>query len=312
MENANSTDYLEKIKRTVIENIRRTGKPSVEALSETPRTSLARGMESDDEDEEDDLDADKNADQRVTQRQRDKMVVADNEFDDPSDDEDYKNGLGVRRQPGENRRRGIMSFQNPDALPDEVETDGPRGLNGESGRTTSQASPARGRRSESRASSRPAANGTTPTVAADEDGDVDMEDATPMENGTPIQEMQEDAPSAPQDAAPAQSVAASTEATAQNAAASTSTDASPSGVVTPPDSPATAPAAAAPAPTSAPADSETPAAAEAPATEDVEMGEQADEDALAEAIQKEKDEGLKERTEEGERAEAETEAKAEK
>jgi histone deacetylase 1/2 len=42
------------------------------------------------------------------------------------------------------------------------------------------------------------------------------------------------------------------------------------------------------------------------------MGEQADKDARAEAIQKEKDVGLKERTEEDERAEAETEAKAEK
>jgi histone deacetylase 1/2 len=308
MDNANSTDYLEKIKRTVIENIRRTGKPSVEALSEVPRHSLARGMESDDEDEEDDLDADMNADQRITQRQRDKMVVPDNEFDDASDDEEYRNGLGVRRQPGEARRRGIMSFQNPDALPDEVESDGPRGLNGESARTTSQPSPAPVG-GESRASSRPAANGATPTVAADEDGDVDMGDATPMENGSPVQEMQDETPSAPQEAAPADTTAP---VTAPAAPADVSTDASPSGVVTPPDSPPAAPAAAstsAPAPAPAPESSEGQAPAGPSATEDVEMGEDSAE-ARAEAIQKEKDEGLKERTEENERAEAETEAKA--
>src|SRR5690242_12810759 len=100
MENANSFDYLTKIKNTVIDNIRRTGKPSVEALSETPRVSLQPGMESDDEDEENDLDADENPDVRVTQRQRDQQIENEAEFYEASDDEDYKESIGVRRQPG--------------------------------------------------------------------------------------------------------------------------------------------------------------------------------------------------------------------
>lgn len=197
MENANSSDYLTKIKNTVIDNIRRTGKPSVEAFTNIPGGSLLRGMESEDEDEEDDLDADENPDKRLTQRQRDAMIVAENEFDDQSEDEEYKASLGVRQQPGQARRRGIMSYQNADAVEDDEggSTLGAvRGLNGESARSTNQASPALGDASVSvsRASSRQPANGTgtgtatprtrTPTVQPEGpddngDGDVEMENA---------------------------------------------------------------------------------------------------------------------------------------
>ncbi|KAF2654988.1 histone deacetylase [Lophiostoma macrostomum CBS 122681] len=189
MENANSHDYLHKIKSTVIENIRRTGKPSVEAFQNIPDNPLTRGY-SDDEDEMDDLDADKNLDKRMTQRQRDQQIARDDEFEDPSDDEEYKNSLGVRRQPGQRRRRGIMDYQNPNALPDEIDGDGIRDLNGVSGRTNLQASPTPGRGSISRASSaRPAANGAasartrTPANPADEDGDVEMGNASPGAGG---------------------------------------------------------------------------------------------------------------------------------
>jgi histone deacetylase 1/2 len=276
MENANSQEYLNKIRNAVVDNIRRTGKPSVEPFMEIPSRALNRAMESDDEDEEDDLDADLNPDKRVTQRQRDQMIVADNEFDDMSDDE-YKEGLGVRRQPGEIRRRGIMSFQNPDAAPDEVEVDGVRALNGETGRTTTQDTPA----PVSRASSRPAANGTASAPAAvDADGDVDMGNETTSEESyddgdgdvpAPSNAMLQTDPLAP---------AANIESPAPGA-----------GVVTPPDSPPAAPAAPAPAPATA---------------ADVEM----DDDARAEAVQAAKDEGLTERTAEDERGEAETEARA--
>lgn len=263
MENANSNDYLNKIKNTVIENIRRTGRPSVEAFQTIPPNPLTRGMESDDEDEEDDLDADLNPDKRLTQRQRDQMVVPENEFDDASDDEEYRDSLGVRRQPGEERRRGIMSFQNPDAVPDEVDV--PHTMNGDI---------ARAARSTSLASSRQPANGTSHPVAADEDGDIDMENATPAENQTPAQ--------------PANGSVNDT------AAANLSLDASPAGVVTPPDSP---PAALVAAPTTA----------------DVAMDDTpVDAEDRAQAIQKEKDEGLKERVEEEERGEAQTEAMADK
>lgn len=79
MENANSHDYLHKIKSTVIENIRRTGRPSVEAFTNVP-PSLHRRADSDVEDEEDDIDADLNRDVRMTQRQRDKEIERDGEL----------------------------------------------------------------------------------------------------------------------------------------------------------------------------------------------------------------------------------------
>lgn len=187
MENANSRDYLEKIKTAVIDNIRRTGKPSVEAFAEVPSKPLMRGVDSDDEDEMDDMDADENPDVRVTQRQRDQQTEKEGELYDPSDDEDYKDSLGVRRQPGSSRRRNIMEFQNPNAAPEDGgETpDGMRALNGE---------PARQRRSVSHASSARPPNGTssqnrTPAIPADEDGDVEMEEPeaapAPAEEGKP-------------------------------------------------------------------------------------------------------------------------------
>ncbi|KAF2708185.1 hypothetical protein K504DRAFT_503371 [Pleomassaria siparia CBS 279.74] len=236
MENANSHDYLHKIKSAVIDNIRRTGKPSVEAFLSTPNAALARGLESDDEDEEDDLDADTHPDKRVTQRQRDAQTEHDGELYDPSDDEEYKESLGVRSQPGAKRRRNIMDFQNPDAALDDA--DEVRGLNGESVRNN-QASPTLG---NSRASSaRPTngvvaaearSNGTssrtrTPAIPADEDGDVDMDE----ENGSAGQE---DEPSVTQSANPA---AADPPEAISQVAEEASSSRSPTGVVTPPESP---------------------------------------------------------------------------
>ncbi|KAF2010611.1 hypothetical protein BU24DRAFT_436683 [Aaosphaeria arxii CBS 175.79] len=293
MENANSHDYLHKIKSTVIENIRRTGKPSVEAFTNIPAESLNRGMDSDDEDEMDDLDADANPDKRVTQRQRDQQIDNEAEFEDASEDEEYKESLGVRRQPGQKRRRNIMDFQNPDALPDDGEStpNGARALNGESARTTQQPSPAPPQQSASRASSKGATGAATsekptPVAGADEDGDIDM-DAADNDEAAEAVEKEETAPE--KEAEPA-AVEATTEAAPQDAP--TSRSRSPAGVVTPPESPAPAVA------------TET-AEAEATAEGDVEMK---DDETKAEEIQEKKDEGLKERTEEDERAEAQTEA----
>ncbi|KAF2678810.1 histone deacetylase 1 [Lentithecium fluviatile CBS 122367] len=213
MENANSNDYLHKIKSAVIDNIRRTGKPSVEAMQTIPDNpaGLALGLDSDAEDEDNDMDADENPDTRVTQRQRDQQIEHEGEFDDPSDDEEYKDSLGVRAQPGTRRRRNIMDYQNPNAASDGGATpDGSRGLNGES---------ARQRRSVSLASSARPLNGTssrtrTPAIPAeaDEDGDVEMEES---ENPSGS------APAGPSDAP----------------AAVPSGSQSPAGVVTPPESP---------------------------------------------------------------------------
>ncbi|KAG9381261.1 AcuC Deacetylase [Pyrenophora tritici-repentis] len=212
MENANSHDYLHKIKSAVIENIRRTGKPSVEAFTNIPNNPIAaatRMMDSDAEDEDDDLDADENKDVRMTQRQRDKQIEHEGELYDASDDEDYKNSLGVRAQPGTKKRRHITDYPNPHAAPAD-EMDGLEELNGESAVSTRQPSAAADSRTQ------------TPTAGeqeADEDGDIDM------------------------DVPPATTAAATAGSTRSQ---------SPAGVVTPPESPPTATTTTAMAPTSAP------------------------------------------------------------
>jgi histone deacetylase 1/2 len=170
MENANSHDYLHKIKSTVIENIRRTGKPSVEAFTTIPGpTAINRMMDSDAEDEDDDMDADENPDVRVTQLQRDKQISHDADLYDESDDEEYKNSLGVRAQPGVKKRRNITDFPNPNAAPaDDLDAmDGMEELNGESAVSTRQPSAAAKSRTQ------------TPAVeeqSGDEDGDVEMDE----------------------------------------------------------------------------------------------------------------------------------------
>ncbi|KAF1846154.1 uncharacterized protein K460DRAFT_120738 [Cucurbitaria berberidis CBS 394.84] len=167
MENANSHDYLHKIKSAVIDNIRRTGKPSVEAFTTIPDVPAAfRTMDSDAEDEDDDLDADENADVRMTQRQRDQQIEHDGELYDASDDEDYKNSLGVRAQPGVKKRRHITDYPNPNAAAAD-DLDGLEELNGESALSTRQPSAAVKSRTQ------------TPAAAeheADEDGDIDMDE----------------------------------------------------------------------------------------------------------------------------------------
>ena len=66
MENANSPDYLEKIKLQVIENLKRTSAvPSVQA-TDVPRNPLIDGMDSDAEEAADDEDQDANPDVRYT------------------------------------------------------------------------------------------------------------------------------------------------------------------------------------------------------------------------------------------------------
>lgn len=210
MENANSHDYLHKIKSTVIENIRRTGKPSVEAFTNIPSGSMARMADSDAEEEEDDLDADNNPDVRVTQRQRDKQIEHEGELYDESDDEDYKDSLGVRAQPGTKKKRNITDFPNPNAAPaDDLDTlEALEETNGDSTGSTRQPSATAKSRTHT-----PAA----PEQAADDDGDVDMDE--------------------PETAAPA---------------ADSTRSQSPAGVVTPPESPPAAAAAPTMAPTSAP------------------------------------------------------------
>jgi histone deacetylase 1/2 len=121
MENANSKEYLEKIKVQVIENLKKTAHaPSVQ-LTDVPRTTLAMGDLSDYEDELDDLDEDLNPDERVTMRMLDQRIARDDELYDSDGEEEAVNG--VRSHPGTNKRRNIMDYQNPNSVADDIEVD---------------------------------------------------------------------------------------------------------------------------------------------------------------------------------------------
>lgn len=117
MDNANSQDYLQKIKIQVIDNLRQTTfAPSVQ-MTDVPRDPI--GMDDEADAELDDADEDENPDARYTKRRWDKYVERDDELD-PSDDEDGNEANGVRQQPNApKRRRNMMDFQNPHAVADD-------------------------------------------------------------------------------------------------------------------------------------------------------------------------------------------------
>ncbi|KAK4129123.1 histone deacetylase RPD3-like protein [Parathielavia appendiculata] len=101
MENANSNEYLEKIKIAVIENLKRTTHvPSVQ-MQDVPRQSM--GMSDDQEAELDDQDEDENKDVRLTQRQWEKRVERQDEYEE-SDDEDMARANGVFKSNGRSRQ----------------------------------------------------------------------------------------------------------------------------------------------------------------------------------------------------------------
>ena len=117
MDNANSQDYLEKIKLQVIENLKRTQfAPSVQM------TDVPRDPEEDPDNILDDLDEDEHKDERYTKRRWDKYIEKDGELSE-SEDEDENESNGVRRQPGVKKRRNMMSFQNPHAVVDDLMDD---------------------------------------------------------------------------------------------------------------------------------------------------------------------------------------------
>ncbi|KAK0860448.1 histone deacetylase [Friedmanniomyces endolithicus] len=141
MDNANSPEYLEKIKRQVYENLRRTlqAAPSVQ-MQDVPRHTMGMNETGDEEedrldDEEADLDA--NKDRRYTQRLWDQKTVREDELSE-SEDEEMAEAAGVRKQPGRERRRGIMDYRNPHAPGDDSGANTPasedaRSLNGDAG-----------------------------------------------------------------------------------------------------------------------------------------------------------------------------------
>ncbi|ROV99654.1 hypothetical protein VSDG_03109 [Cytospora chrysosperma] len=113
MENANSNEYLEKIKNAVVENLKKTAAPSVQ-MQDVPRQSLG-GLTDEDEAMLDDLDEDQNKDARMTQRRWEKHVARDDEFEE-SDDEEMAGANGVYQVNG--KGKSIMDHKNPDAPDD--------------------------------------------------------------------------------------------------------------------------------------------------------------------------------------------------
>ncbi|KAF4537914.1 Histone deacetylase superfamily [Lasiodiplodia theobromae] len=326
MDNANSPEYLDKIRVQVIENIKRTAfAPSVQ-MTDVPRSPLMPGMDEEAEDEMNDMDEDENPDSRFTQHRWDKRVEKDGELSE-SEDEGENEKQGVRKQPGKKRRMNIMDYQNANAI-DSDDTPRPSSANGaaaasntsapDTGKSSRRASPTTAAEAST---SQPASTAQSPTPVVTEtraaqetdvDGDVAMSSA----------------PEAP---------AAATEETEANASATAAAAAEePPTALTPPDSPAAVPAAAA-----APADEATPAAAEPeeaqpepkveseaeqPATAPIgdspapQPGTTATADTTAEDVEMndaepgvQKEEGLKERQEEETKGEAamKTEAEAE-
>jgi len=145
MDNANSMEYLEKIKAQVLENLKRTTQhaPSVQ-MQEVPREPMGMNASGPDgepetlderEDRLDDEEADAEAskDKRYTQRLWDKKTECAGDLED-SDDEEIAEANGVRQQPGQRRRR-IGDYQNPHAPPVESGANSPvedsRSVNGD-------------------------------------------------------------------------------------------------------------------------------------------------------------------------------------
>jgi len=115
MDNANTPEYLAKIRNSVIENLSRTKfGPSVQMTS-VPGD--IEGFDDEADAELDDLDEDENKDARYTQRRWDKYVEKDGELSE-SEDESENARNGIVKQPGQRKRMNIMDYQNPNAIPD--------------------------------------------------------------------------------------------------------------------------------------------------------------------------------------------------
>ncbi|KAK6077142.1 Histone deacetylase RPD3 [Seiridium cupressi] len=113
MENANSPEYLEKIKNQLVENLRRTAHvPSVQMQDIPP--DFPHTLTEEEEAELDDLDDDENKNVRMTQRQWEKQREPDNEYEE-SDNEELDRANGVQPQNGDaGRKRPFLDYQKSD------------------------------------------------------------------------------------------------------------------------------------------------------------------------------------------------------
>ncbi|OAA62871.1 histone deacetylase rpd3 [Niveomyces insectorum RCEF 264] len=186
MENANSYEYLEKIKIAVIENLKKTAPaPSVQ-MQDVPRQGL--GMTDEEEAELDDLDEDENKDQRMTQRQWEKNRVRPEEFEE-SDDEDMAQANGVNYDGP--KRRSILDYRNP-----HVDVEGDSGAVTPNNKKDGSETPAAA--AAAAAGVLVAALQPTPVVAAEaaEPKDVAMEDVEAAPTATEAETKTEVAPAA--------------------------------------------------------------------------------------------------------------------
>lgn len=136
MENANSVEYLERIKAQVYENVRRTAAQATGVgMADVPRRGLGEGGDEGDTAEEEEarlvdeeVDTEAGKDKRFTERMWEKKTTATagvvgglSEDDDvDSEDEAMADAVGVVKSAGARRRgRGIMDFHNPHAPRDE-------------------------------------------------------------------------------------------------------------------------------------------------------------------------------------------------
>ena len=118
MDNANSPEYLEKIKIQVLENLKRTTQaaPSVQ-MQDVPREPMGMDETLDEEEarlDDEEADQETNKDRRHTQRLWDRRTERDDELSE-SEDEELAEEVGVRKQASRPRRRGIMDWNNPHA-----------------------------------------------------------------------------------------------------------------------------------------------------------------------------------------------------
>ena len=197
MDNANSQEYLQKIKIQVIENLKRTTfAPSVQ-MNDVPRDPMGYDDEADAE--LDDLDQDENPDSRFTKRQWDKYVEKDGELSD-SEDEEMNEENGVRKQHNApKRRRNMMDFQNDNAVADDKfngeEASG--AISARSGRSLSGANGANGSNlDDSEAEPIEGENDDSLSSPAGdpEDEDVEMADESATTTGPAAERAQEATP----------------------------------------------------------------------------------------------------------------------
>lgn len=187
MENANSYEYLEKIKIAVIENLKKTAPvPSVQ-MTDIPRASM--GITDEEEAELDDLDADENKDVRMTQRQWEKSTAA---HDDPyeSDDDEMARANGIYRPDG--TRRSILDHPNPNAdvaMDSSTATPKQNGDNAVSGTNDADDTMVDDAAEEPKDATRPEEASAPPK----DDGDVDMADASMAEPDAPVKSEDVDA-----------------------------------------------------------------------------------------------------------------------